>query len=121
MSTQSPADGPGEPVTPRYRPSPIDTTPCTAYTGPSMNPTLREPELMEVVPYGKRAVRCGDVILFRSPGGGQSVVHRVTRVTPDGIRTRGDNNRSEDAYSLQPAHIIGRGGGCLARRAAAAI
>lgn len=108
MSPNGPSREPGEPVTPRCHPIPIDTTPYATYTGPSMNPTLREPELVEVVPYVDRIARPGDVVLFRSPDGGRPVVHRVTRITEDGIHTRGDNNSFEDVYTLQPSHIRGR-------------
>ncbi len=30
-----------------------------AYVGPSMNPTLREPEIMEIMPYSGRSLRVG--------------------------------------------------------------
>ena len=35
-----------------------------AYVGPSMNPTLREPEVMEILPYDSRPLRVDDVALF---------------------------------------------------------
>ncbi|MBU0493861.1 MAG: S26 family signal peptidase, partial [Chloroflexi bacterium] len=78
------------------------------YTGPSMNPTLAEPDLLEVVAYGERPVQPGDVVYFQPPEGGREVVHRVARVTPSGVYTRGDNNPQEDPYLLQPADIIGQ-------------
>jgi hypothetical protein len=79
-----------------------------AYTGPSMNPTLCEPEMIEVLPYGDRPLRVGDVIFFLPPSGGRSFVHRVVQVTARGIRTRGDNNPQRDSYLLQPADVAGR-------------
>jgi SynChlorMet cassette protein ScmC len=87
------------------------------YTGTSMSPTLLEPELLQVEPYGKRRVLPGDVVCFKSPEEDQTVVHRVVdierRKTADGrpqkdIRTRGDNNTADDPWVLQPADIIGR-------------
>jgi SynChlorMet cassette protein ScmC len=78
------------------------------YTGPSMNPTLREPDLLEVETCDNRQVRPGDVIYFWPPGGEREVVHRVVQVTSGGIRTRGDNNSQEDPYLLQPTDIIGQ-------------
>lgn len=78
------------------------------YTGPSMNPTLAEPDVLDVQPYGDRPVRPGDVVYFWPPVGDRHVVHRVVRVTPTGIRTRGDHNPQDDPYWLQPADIIGR-------------
>lgn len=78
------------------------------YTGPSMNPTLREPELLLVEPYATTLPRRGDVIAFQPPTGGPTVVHRIVRMTPEGIRTRGDNNPSPDPYRLTSEDIIGR-------------
>ena len=79
-----------------------------AYVGPSMNPTLREPEIMEVMPYGGRPLRVGDVALFLPEEPDQPVVHRIVRVTPAGISTLGDNNTREDPFLLQPESIQGR-------------
>jgi hypothetical protein len=79
-----------------------------AYIGPSMNPTLHEPELMEVRPYNNRPVRVGDVIFFLPAEADQPVVHRIIRITPTGISTRGDNNTREDSFLLRPKNIIGQ-------------
>jgi SynChlorMet cassette protein ScmC len=79
-----------------------------AYVGPSMNPTLREPEIMEIMPYDNRPLRVGDVAFFLPPDADQSVVHRIIRMTPAGISTRGDNNTKEDTFLLQPKSIRGQ-------------
>ncbi len=79
-----------------------------AYAGPSMNPTLREPEILEIRPYGSRRPRVGDVALFASPETGQRVVHRVVRLTSAGIATRGDNNTQVDRCLLPPHCIEGQ-------------
>jgi hypothetical protein len=73
-----------------------------------MNPTLRQPDVLTVVPYGDRRIRPGDVIYFRPPKGGHTIVHRVVSVSPQGIRTRGDNNPSEDDHWLQPSDVLGQ-------------
>lgn len=78
------------------------------YTGPSMHPTLREPEIMEIVPCDSRPVRVGDVALFQSRAADHLVVHRIVRVTPAGLATLGDNNAREDAFLVQPQDIKGR-------------
>lgn len=98
----SPSPSPAEARVSEDSPIPV------VYTGPSMNPTLREPDLLEVVPYGGKAVRVGDVIHYHPPGGGRAVVHRVVRVTPGGLRTRGDNNREEDPYVVPLSAVMGR-------------
>ena len=79
-----------------------------AYTGPSMEPTLREPEMVEVAPYGGRPPRVGDVAFFLSPEAGRPVVHRIVRVNLAGVSTLGDNNSEEDAFLLQPGGVKGR-------------
>jgi hypothetical protein len=79
-----------------------------AYVGPSMNPTLRAPEIMEIVPYGERPVRVGDVVFFLPPGSDQPVVHRAIRATSAGISTRGDNNAQADAYLVPRERIQGQ-------------
>jgi len=73
-----------------------------------MNPTLREPEIIEILPYDGRRVRAGDVVFLLPREADHAVVHRVVRVTPAGISTQGDNNAEEDALLLQPSDIEGQ-------------
>jgi signal peptidase len=85
----------------------IDTSGTFVYTGPSMNPTLAEPQLLETEDTAG-PIRVGDVVCFRSPLDGITVVHRVVAVGPDGIRTRGDRNPSVDPWVLQREDILRR-------------
>jgi len=100
-----------------------DDTLRVVCTGTSMSPTLDEPDLLEVEPYGTAPVRPGDVVCFKSPETGKTVVHRVVSVGPPKlgthhsslithrsalIRTRGDNNPADDEGVLQAGDIIGR-------------
>ncbi|UCG42940.1 MAG: SynChlorMet cassette protein ScmC [candidate division WOR-3 bacterium] len=79
------------------------------YTGTSMDPSLREPDLLEVKPYSAERVRPGDVVCFKPPGTDRTIVHRVVGVGPDGIRTRGDNKiATDDPWVLRQGDIIGR-------------
>ena len=78
------------------------------YRGSSMTPLLREGDVLEVVPYDGATVRRWDVIVYDSPWHDLTVVHRVVRVEPEGIRTRGDANSRMDPYVLAPADIKGR-------------
>jgi signal peptidase len=82
-----------------------------------MNPTLQEPDVLEVKPYGTGRVCPGDVICFKSPEEDKTVVHRVVSVgrpgtadgrPAEGVRTRGDNNPTDDPWVLQVGDIIGR-------------
>lgn len=95
-----------------FEPNSNRNTPGTlffaAYVGPSMNPTLREPEMMEIVPYDYKPLRVGDVVFFLLPQSDRPVVHRIARVTPAGMATLGDNNSQEDAFLLQPKDIKGQ-------------
>ena len=79
-----------------------------AYEGNSMNPTLREPELMEVSPYQGQPIRRGDVIYFTHQGELPAVVHRVIGITGQGIITRGDYNPVSDDWILSEQQVIGR-------------
>ena len=78
------------------------------HAGSSMNPTLCGLDLLEIMPCGEKAIRTGDVIVFRPPEEDQRIVHRVVSITSEGIRTRGDNSTSDDPWLLQPENIIGR-------------
>ncbi len=78
------------------------------YTGPSMKPTLKPGDGLRVLPYGDRKIRIGDVVVVRPPERKQHVVHRVVSVDSHGIKTRGDNNNSTDAWVLCPEDIIGQ-------------
>ena len=95
---------------PKLHPSSLilHTSSFAAYTGPSMNPTLAEPEMVEVQSYTDRAPRVGDVIYFHAPDGDRDIAHRITALTPTGIRTRGDNNPRDDPWLIQPREIVGR-------------
>jgi signal peptidase I len=103
----------------------IDGRRRIVYTGPSMNPTLREPDILWVEPYGKRRVRAGDVVCFESPEHDTNIVHRAISVRPSSlvpspsslaprpsspiaIRTQGDNNLLPDTRVLAPADLLGR-------------
>ena len=85
--------------------------------GRAMNPTLAETDILEVEPYGRRRVRPGDVVCFKSPENAEMSVRRVVSlgeretgdgVSEDGIRTRGDNNRHQDPWLLRIKGIAGR-------------
>lgn len=80
---------------------------CVVYSGRSMNPTLMEPELMEIVPVSADEIRTGDVILFRRPDDTTNIVHRVVEISGNAFRTRGDNNRHADTFPVTANAIIG--------------
>ena len=100
---------PAKGVTAQFRTTAEPGAPFHAfYTGPSMNPTLFQGDVMEVKPYGREPVRVGDVIFLTAPGNSHDVVHRVVSASPEGVRTRGDNCCRTDSWVLQPSDIAGR-------------
>ena len=59
-----------------------------------------------VVTHAEKAYAAGDIIMFRS--GGHTVTHRITAVTEEGYRTKGDANNTEDAAVTPPEDVLGR-------------
>jgi len=78
------------------------------YTGPSMNPTLKDGDGLHLIPYHGRKIRLGDVVVFLSPEKDRKITHRVISIYGQGIRTQGDNNNQVDSGILKPEHILGR-------------
>lgn len=78
------------------------------YTGPSMNPTLKNLDILTVVPYNNNEVKVGDVITFTAPYCDRSITHRAISVDSRGVRTFGDNNNRIDIGFRQPEDIIGK-------------
>lgn len=98
----------GKQLTYNKNSTPVGHTMAVNYSGTSMNPTLRHPDLLEIIPYSGKRVKRGDIVYFHPPGDGPKIIHRVVQVSDQGIYTRGDNNAGNDPYSLQPEDIIGR-------------
>jgi len=108
---QTPVRKEDEEIPPAFSASDIDGDHIPiVVSGSSMLPTLRQPELLEVVPYGDEQPGpfIGDVICFFAPEKNYRVVHRVVSTSGDGVVTRGDNNPSNDPYTLTEQEIIGR-------------
>jgi signal peptidase I len=81
------------------------------YLGRSMAGTFRPGDKLAVTPICLAEVQLGDVVVFRlpnSPEGVDSYVHRVVERTPQGLRTRGDNNDFVDATVVTADRLLGR-------------
>jgi hypothetical protein len=75
------------------------------YRGPSMYPTFQELDLLR---YQRDCpIRAGDVVAFKDPIILRTVVHRVIRVTDNGLVTRGDNSGGIDPYLVPISHVLG--------------
>lgn len=86
----------------------IDRKETIIYTGPSMNPTLKAPDVILLEPLGSQGVCAGDVIVWRLPGSERNIIHRVVGVDEKGIRTQGDNNGSPDPWTLPLGAVLGK-------------
>jgi SynChlorMet cassette protein ScmC len=100
---------PEEPVQPdTIHPFFCDGNIPVVYTGTSMNPILREPELLEVAPYKEQAPAIGDIICFFDHEQDVQVIHRIIGVTPGGFRTQGDNTQVMDNFPVPQEDIAGK-------------
>jgi signal peptidase I len=71
----------------------------------SMAPTYPTGALVIDRPVDGSTPRVGEVITFRTTQG--LVTHRVHGLTSEGIQTKGDANKTPDAWSTQPQHVVG--------------
>lgn len=74
----------------------------------SMYPVIESGDLIICHTAEPEEIEVGDVIAFFDPAGnGSSIVtHRVLEVTPEGWRTKGDNNNTEDRLPVQPEDLV---------------
>lgn len=79
-----------------------------SYSGPSMNPTLDYPDILEIIPCHVKRVQTGDIICFRQPENIAITVHRIAQINTLGIITRGDNNSEDDPIPVRIENVIGR-------------
>ncbi len=78
------------------------------YLGKSMNPTLRDLDVVEFVSIPLSQMHKGDVIVIkRQEHPEERIIHRIISISPEGIRTQGDNNDRIDPWILLPSEIEG--------------
>ena len=67
-------------------------------TGTSMYPTLEEGDMVVVVSEPFSSIKAGDIIVYNPHCSttGNSVIHRVIGIVPEGLVTKGDNNFATD-------------------------
>src|SRR4051794_8087167 len=73
--------------------------------GDSMYPSIRSGEHVCVAPIESGSLRIGDVVLARAARG--LTAHRIIRMQPDAVVTRGDNVMQRDS-AVHPHSILGR-------------
>ncbi len=66
--------------------------------GTSMLPTLEGGDLVVIQNVPLDQIHVGDIVIYGPPCSalGESVVHRVVGITPQGLITKGDNNQETD-------------------------
>ena len=73
-----------------------------------MNPTLKERDILHILPYVNRRIQPGDVIGFTISKDEPLISHRVVSIQPQFVKTKGDNSLTVDAWPVYPKHILGR-------------
>lgn len=76
--------------------------PILVLTG-SMEPTMRVNSICVAKTATYDDVEVGDIIMYEIED--KLITHRIVEITADGIRTKGDNNNTEDAYYITENNI----------------
>ena len=79
--------------------------------GDSMAPTIKSGDKIKVIPYGKKILKIGDIIVYRKFND-HLTVHRIKDIiilnpTRFYCETKGDNNFEVDGYKVFNSEIIG--------------
>ena len=79
------------------------------FKGMSMYFTLKPFDRLYIKPYGQNSrMKPGDVVIFPSPTGSGTIVHRIVKIDEEMIKTKGDNNPAIDHWVLTRDKIIGQ-------------
>jgi len=78
------------------------------YRGSSMYPTFRYGDFVWVVPAVVSNLHPGDVITFRSDEGDHRTIHRVLKISKNGVTTKGDANKNPDLEIVTEENLLGR-------------
>jgi signal peptidase I len=91
-----------------WRPeSPTGTAGRYFYRGTSMTPILQFADVLHLEPFGRKTLRCGDVVVYQRQQDAGPIVHRVVAVDQNSLRTKGDNNPAEDPYIVHFESLLG--------------
>ena len=79
----------------------------TTARGFSMQPFIRDKDVLTISPITTMQPSLGDVVAFTKPGTGKLAIHRIIGRTNDGWLIRGDNSLDPDGV-VATENIIGR-------------
>ena len=73
--------------------------------GPSMKPTLRPGDKINIKEVAFEELKRGDIIVYNNPENIRiNIIHRIIGEDSDGLITRGDNNSNADPYRVRAEH-----------------
>jgi len=88
-------------------------TPFFVVSSGSMIPTLKVGDIIAIKNGGSiESLKVGDIIVYKYPSNmDRIIVHRVFKTVQDaegiGVITKGDNNPSQDSWTLRTQHYLG--------------
>ena len=75
----------------------------------SMEPSLHRGSISLVRKVDSGFLNLGDIIAFRSPEDSKDIIiHRIIAVDGNMIKTKGDNNNTEDKWTLNEQSVLGK-------------
>lgn len=79
-------------------------------TGNSMNPEITQDDIVIVVPVDTKLLVIGDIVTYKLDMGGKEYLftHRIIDIDNGVIKTKGDNMKESDMYSIMPKDVVGR-------------
>jgi len=88
-------------------------TPFFVVSSGSMIPTLKVGDIIAIKNGGSiESLKVGDIIVYKYPSNmDRIIVHRVFKTVQNaegiGVITKGDNNPSQDSWTVRPQHYLG--------------
>jgi len=73
-----------------------------------MVPTIRPSDKLKFIPYEKRPIKVGDVIVFIPKGTQRKIIHRVVSVDKGRIRTKCNRTMRVDPYNIGVGDVLGQ-------------
>lgn len=75
----------------------------------SMTGTINKGDIVVISDFPYEDIKKDDIICFYNPNiNGMTVTHRVTEVTEEGFKTKGDYNPSSDSWTITEDEFIGK-------------